>query len=126
MDLFREDQTAINKLVSGFSFDDAQTKAAIEEVYRVYNYVVCPHTAIAYLALDVWQKQHPQQENTGVFLATAHPCKFPDVFSDEIAAEIEIPEQVLELEGKPRKAGSLGVDYASFKAYLLAEEKTSI
>ena len=126
MDLFQEDQTEITKLVSGFSFDDAQTAAAIEEVYRNYNYVVCPHTAIAFRALDEWQKQHPQQENTGVFLATAHPCKFPDVFSDEIAAEIEIPEQVLELEGKPRKANSLGIDYASFKAYLLAEDRTSV
>jgi len=126
IDLFQEDQTAINKLVSGYSFDDVQTADAIQEVYRLYNYVVCPHTAIAYLALDVWQKQHLQQENTGVFLATAHPCKFPDVFSDEIVAEIEIPEQVLELEGKPKHADSLGVDYTSFKAYLLAEEKTSI
>lgn len=126
MDMFREDQTAITKLVSGYSFDDDQTAAAIQQVYHLYQYVVCPHTAIAFLALETWQKQHPQEENTGVFLATAHPCKFPDVFTDEIAAEIEIPEQVLELEGKPKKADALGTDYASFKAYLLAEENTSI
>ncbi|RYE01276.1 MAG: threonine synthase, partial [Sphingobacteriaceae bacterium] len=79
-DLFAEDQSEISKLVSGYSFNDAQTEDAIRQVHSMYNYVVCPHTAIAYLALEIWQKQHPQQENTGVFLATAHPCKFPDVF----------------------------------------------
>jgi len=126
MDMFSEDQTEIGKLVSGYSFSDAQTEDAIRQVHSMYNYVVCPHTAIAYLALDVWQKQHPQEENTGVFLATAHPCKFPDVFNDEIAAEIEIPEQVMELMDKPKKADSLGTDYASFKAYLLAEAGTSV
>ncbi|RYE06811.1 MAG: threonine synthase [Sphingobacteriaceae bacterium] len=126
MDLFQEDQTAIAQLVSGYSFNDAQTEDAIRQVHSMYNYVVCPHTAIAYLALEIWQKQHPQESNTGVFLATAHPCKFPDVFNDEIAAEIEIPDQVLELMDKPKKADTLGTDYASFKAYLLAEEGTSI
>ncbi|MGI4805564.1 MAG: threonine synthase [Janthinobacterium lividum] len=126
VDMFAEDQTEISKLVSGYSFNDAQTQDAIRQVHSMYNYVVCPHTAIAYLALEIWQKQHPQEENTGVFLATAHPCKFPDVFSDEIAADIEIPEQVLELENRPKKADALGTDYVSFKAYLLAEQGTSI
>ncbi|MGI4729467.1 MAG: threonine synthase [Janthinobacterium lividum] len=126
VDMFTEDQTEISKLVSGYSFNDAQTQDAIRQVHSMYNYVVCPHTAIAYLALEIWQKQHPQEENTGVFLATAHPCKFPDVFSDEIAADIEIPEQVLELENRPKKADALGTDYVSFKAYLLAEQGTSI
>jgi len=126
MDMFSEDQAEIIKLVSGYSFNDTQTEDAIRQVHSMYNYVVCPHTAIAYLALEIWQKQHPQESNTGVFLATAHPCKFPDVFNDEIAAEIEIPDQVLELMDKPKKADKLGVDYASFKAYLLAEEGTSI
>ncbi len=126
MNLFQEDQAEISKLVSGYSFNDAQTEDAIRQVFYMHNYVVCPHTAIAYLALEVWQKQHPQENNTGVFLATAHPCKFPDVFTDEITAEIEIPEQVLELMDKPKKADKLGMGYASFKAYLLAEQGTSI
>lgn len=126
MDMFQEDQSEISKLVSGYSFNDVQTADAIRQVHSMYNYVVCPHTAIAYLALVIWQKQHPQEENTGVFLATAHPCKFPDVFSDAIAADIEIPEQVLELENRSKKSDALGTDYASFKAYLLAEEGSSI
>lgn len=126
MDLFQEDQAEISKLVSGYSFNDTQTADAIRQVFHLHNYVVCPHTAIAFRALDEWQKQHPQQENVGVFLATAHPCKFPDVFTDEIAAEIEIPEQVLELMDKSKKSDLLGIDYASFKAYLLVEEGTSI
>jgi threonine synthase len=62
---------------------------------------------------------HTQDNSTAVFLATAHPCKFPDVFPDEIAQEIEIPVQVSDLQDKIQIRISLENDFESFKRYLL-------
>jgi threonine synthase len=109
----------LKQLVSGCSYTDEQTKQAIEAVYKQYDYVVCPHTAIAWQALKDYQKANPSDKAAGVFLATAHPCKFPEVFSDEISAKIVVPEQVKELQGKPSLSVSLGTDFAGFKKYLL-------
>jgi threonine synthase len=62
---------------------------------------------------------HNSDEIAGVFLATAHPCKFPDIFPADIASKIAVPEQVKGLEGRERVFTSLGNEFEGFKAYLL-------
>jgi threonine synthase len=116
-DLFKEDAEALNQLVESHSYTDEQTHQAIKDVYSSYNYVVCPHTAIAWRALTDWQQSNPSI--TGVFLSTAHPCKFPDVFSEPMASSVEVPEQVRTLASREKQAVALGRDFASFKNYLL-------
>ncbi len=81
--------------------------------------MACPHTAIAWKALKEYQQEKSGFDAVGVFLSTAHPCKFPDVFTPEIAGSIVIPEQVKALEKKDHQAVSLGTDFAGFKGYLL-------
>ncbi len=118
-DMFKDAPDELVKLITGFSFDDEETLSAIEKIHTAYNYVVCPHTAIAWQALKDWQQDEPTGRTAGVFLSTAHPCKFPDVLPQHIAAEIVIPEQVKDLESKKRAVSSLGKDFAGFKKYLL-------
>ncbi len=114
-----QDPDKLKQLVTGCSYTDEQTKQAIEAIYEQYNYVACPHTAIAWQALKDYQKTNAGDKAAGIFLSTAHPCKFPEVFSDEIAAKIVVPEQVKELQGKPSRSVALGTDFAGFKKYLL-------
>jgi threonine synthase len=121
-DMFKADVGELKKLITGFSFDDTATLVAINKVDADYNYVVCPHTAIAWQALKDWQKFHPESEATGVFLATAHPCKFPDVFPDNIGEKIDIPEQVQALEDKPKQSVILGKGFGEFKDWLLKND----
>ena len=118
-DLFKEDMNQLKNLVTGYSFDDAETLKAIHAVYDHYNYVVCPHSAIAWQALKDYQQDVHVDDAAGIFLSTAHPCKFPDVFPAEIASHIEIPEQVRSLHTKTKHAVALGKDFEGFKAYLL-------
>ena len=120
-DMFKDDMSQLNKLITGFTFDDAATLAAIKQVDAEYNYIVCPHTAIAWQALKDYQKQHTDSEVTGIFLSTAHPCKFTDVFPDNIAEKIIVPESVKELEGKIKKSVILGKGFEEFKGWLLGK-----
>lgn len=117
-DLFKEDMGELKKLVTGYRYDDEQTLKAIEWIYDAYQYVVCPHTAIAWQALKDWQQDH-NTGTTGIFLSTAHPCKFPDVFPERIADKVIVPQQVKALAVKPKIAAKLGKDFGGFKEYLL-------
>lgn len=119
MDIFDNNSGNVKRVVSAYSFNDDETLNAIEQVYAESKYIMCPHTAIAWMALKQWLKDHPGEKAKGVFLSTAHPCKFPDIFPAVIASEIDIPVQVRELEGRDKLAVSLGKGFADFKDYLL-------
>lgn len=119
MDMFGGDRSLLKNLLSAYSFSDEETLEAIKFVHKEHGYIMCPHTAIAWLALKSWMNEHPSDDVAGVFLSTAHPCKFPDIFPAEIAAEIDIPVQVKDLEGKERLSVSLDRDFEGFKNYLL-------
>lgn len=118
-DMFKASPQELSKLITGFSYSDEEDSEAIEKLYDHYHYVSCPHTAIAWQALKDWQQDRPTGRAAGVFLSTAHPCKFPDVLPKHIAAEIVIPEQVKKLEDKEKNAVALGKDFESFKNFLL-------
>lgn len=119
MDMFGGDRSLLKNLLSAYSFSDEETLEAIKQVHSEHGYIMCPHTAIAWLALKNWMNEHPAWDVAGVFLSTAHPCKFPDIFSKEIAAKIKVPVQVQELEGRERLAVSLDRDFEGFRNYLL-------
>ena len=58
-DLFKDDTDELKNLITGYSYNDEETLEAIKQVYDSYNYVVCPHTAIAWQALKDWQAGKP-------------------------------------------------------------------
>ena len=119
MDLFNNNVDALKKVVTSYRFNDEETLEGIKEIDAKFNYVACPHTAIAYLAIEKFRKENPAIESAAVFLSTAHACKFPDIFPQDIAAKIEIPEQVTALESKLQHADKLKADFEIFKSYLL-------
>ncbi len=118
-DMFKEDMSQLNKLIIGYSFNDDETLAAINAIYEHYKYVACPHTAIAWQALKDYQQDVPVDDTAGIFLSTAHPCKFPDVFPRHIANAIDTPAQVQDLQAKAKQSVALGKDFEGFKDYLL-------
>ncbi|WP_231458994.1 MULTISPECIES: threonine synthase [unclassified Pedobacter] len=119
MDLFDNDVEALKNIITSYRFNDEETLAGIKEIDAKFDYVACPHTAIAYLAIKKFRKENPEDKSAAVFLSTAHACKFPDIFPVDIAAKIEIPKQVKALQSKAHHADKLGADFEGFKSYLL-------
>ena len=117
-EMFKENASELNKLVKGVSYTDEQTIEAIKKVHAGYQYVVCPHTAIAWQALKDYKAANPQDNSTGVFLATAHACKFPDVFPAEVAGSVVVPQSVKEMQNKLPVINVLGNDFEQFKWFL--------
>lgn len=119
MDLFGQDREAINERVKAYRFTDEETLAAIKEIFERFAYVACPHTAIAWLAIQAYANENPTDNSAKVFLSTAHACKFPEVFPVEIQEKIELPAQVKSLKDNPERYDELGTDFEGFKNYLL-------
>ncbi|SEL58673.1 threonine synthase [Parapedobacter koreensis] len=119
MDLFGHDNQMLKQVVTSYAFTDTDTRLAIQAIFDRYHYVACPHTAIAWLAAEAYCQQFPG-EYAAIFLSTAHPCKFPEVFPQEIAARIVVPRQVQLLEGRHKEVVELDVDFKAFKSYLLS------
>jgi threonine synthase len=117
MDLFQNDAEAVKKLVTSYRFTDEETLQAMSEIFEKYNYIACPHTAIAYSALKKYGTDK-EYGRVGVFLSTAHACKFPDVFPVELKEKIDNPEQVAALYLKEKKATKMAVSYPDFKEFL--------
>ncbi|NQX40402.1 threonine synthase [Pedobacter steynii] len=118
MDLFNQDKAALQEVLKSYSYTDEETLKGIHSIYEQFGYIACPHTAIAWLALEDYKKENPQENATGVFLSTAHACKFPDVFSEEMSSKIQIPVHVQELSAKLKHAEKMDTVYDSFKSYL--------
>lgn len=118
MDLFNNDKAALQQVLQSYVYTDEQTLVGMNRLYEDLNYIACPHTAIAWLALQDYRKSHPHEDFEGVFLSTAHACKFPDVFPEAIKAKIEIPEQVRNLAAKQKHATKMDAAFDSFKKYL--------
>lgn len=117
MELFDGDREALSNMVKAKAYSDEQTLKAISEIYRRYKYVACPHTAIAWLAMDEAGKEG--NADAFVCLSTAHPCKFPTVFPKEICDMIVSPADVADMFSKEKSATEMDADFSVFKAYLL-------
>ncbi|MEM9392130.1 MAG: threonine synthase, partial [Bacteroidota bacterium] len=101
--------------ISGYSFNDDDTKGVMKEVHKKYGYVLDPHGAIGYSGL---KKQLERSGGTGVFLETAHPAKFIDTVT-EVIGKIEIPERLSAYLKKEKKSHLVKNEFNELKSYLI-------
>ncbi|NJC27541.1 threonine synthase [Neolewinella antarctica] len=107
----------MSKVVSGYAYGDAVTEDAVREVKAKFDYVIDPHGAVGYLALNDWQRQHPGTR--GVILETAHPSKFKPDVERILGQSIEVPERLAELEFREKVSTEMGVDFQPVRKWLL-------
>ncbi len=105
----------MKEYVKGYYFTDEQTRDAVRAIYEKFNYLACPHTAVAYLGLENYRRENGN-DFAGVFLSTAHFGKFLPEMEAILGFTPEIPER-LTLKGE-KQATAVNTSYATFKAYL--------
>jgi len=105
--------------ISGMSFTDEQTRAAVREVKSSHGYEIDPHGAVGWLAAREYRNSNPGSET--ITLETAHPAKFPDVMDAELGkGVVEIPERLAILAGEEKVATRLSTDWDAFRGWLAA------
>ncbi len=116
LEIFGNEFVNLQKVLSSFSINDTDTKAAIKEVYEQHQYLLDPHGAVGYLALQQYLELNPGQQ--GIILETAHPVKFFDVVEPVIHAAIPLPATVEQQMKLGKKAVKIEADIGLLKDFL--------
>jgi threonine synthase len=104
--------------ISGIAVTDEETVDAIRSVYDTFGYIMDPHTAVGYRALEKYRNEHAGSACPGIVLSTAHPVKFDEAIMTAIGKEVPIPEEMLEIMEKPKSATLIGNGYEELARFL--------
>lgn len=106
------DVKALQAEVRGFSAMDDQIADAIAEIYKKYNYLSDPHSAVGYLATKAYGE-------SGFYLSTAHAAKFGEVVEPAAGAAPQLPLSLAEAVKRERRATKMEADEAALAEFLL-------
>jgi threonine synthase len=117
LNIFKNELGDLKKVLSSYSISDEQTKNTIKKVYEEAGYLLDPHGAVAFFALEKYLADHTNDH--GIFLETAHPVKFPDCVEGVVNKTVDIPDSIKDIMQLEKTSTSMGVDYDFLKAFLL-------
>jgi len=117
LEMFRQNIPELKNLVSSYAITDDDTKAAIKNVLENERYLLDPHGAVAWIALNNYLNDHTNDK--GMFLETAHPVKFYDVVEPVTKQPVPIPESVMDQLNKEKKSTVIDTDSNSLREFLL-------
>ncbi len=121
VDLYSNSIEEIRNDIYSATFNDDQTREAIKYFYEECDYVIDPHGAVGYLALEKFLKENSNTEFNSVVLETAHPAKFKDVVEEELFIDVEIPDRLTACLQKEKKSIELSSEYSILKEYLFSK-----
>ena len=117
IELFQNKFPELKSHLSAATISDKETIATIQSVYQKYDYTLDPHGAVAWLALERYLQNQPEQK--GFILETAHPVKFPEAVIEGTGKGIETPQSLNTIMHREKEAISIKPVYEDFKDYLL-------
>lgn len=112
LELYKNSHSALADDIRGFWYTDDQTRAALAEIQVLYGYQADPHGAIAYSGLRDFGTGPGQ---TGIFVETAHPAKFPYEVEKSTGKKVEIPEALRKLMDLKKNSIKIPGDYPAFQ-----------
>jgi len=117
LEIFNNELGDLKNILTSYSISDEETISTIKQVYDQQDYLLDPHGAVAYCALQKYLEQHPNDK--GIFLETAHPVKFPACVEQALNKTIDIPESIAHIMHLEKRATVMAPDYNFLKDYLL-------
>lgn len=92
---------------------DEQSAESVRDL-KAQGYLCEPHGAIAYRLLE----EQLQENETGLFLCTAHPAKFKEVVDDILGSDIDLPGPLAKHAAMELLSEDLDNDFEALKAVL--------
>lgn len=116
LEIFHHEFPELKRSLSSSSISDQETVQTIRRVFDQTEYVLDPHGAVGYLALERYLANNPGQK--GFFLETAHPVKFPGSVEESIGQKINVPPSVESIMTKEKQSLLIKANYVSLKEVL--------
>ena len=117
LQIFNQQFAALQNKFSSVSITDEQTRATLKLVYQQHQYLLDPHGAVGYLALQQYLDTHTNCK--GILLETAHPVKFYDVVEPIIGKAVAIPAAIQAQLALQKNSTLLPANATDLKTYLL-------
>ena len=114
-DLYGQSHERISALISGATYKDEQIAEAMQQCYKQTGYILDPHGACGYRALQ----EGLQPGEVGVFCETAHPAKFKEKVDAILGIDIDIPARLKAFMEGEKQSVEMSKEFADFKAYLM-------
>lgn len=108
LELFDNQFLELKKKLSSNSISDEETRMTIKNVFLKSGYLLDPHGAVGYAALDEYLKTSKAK---GILLETAHPVKFYDVVEPVINGKIPVPHSIHSLLDKNKRSIKIRNNY---------------
>ena len=116
-DLYGKSHERITSLISGATYSDEQIRQTMKACYDETGYILDPHGACGYQALEDGLKEG----EIGVFCETAHPAKFKEKVDEILSIDVEIPDRLAAFMKGTKQSVPMTKDFADFKRYLLKQ-----
>ncbi len=116
-DLYGKSHERITSLISGATYSDDQIRQTMKACYDETGYILDPHGACGYQALEDGLKEG----EIGVFCETAHPAKFKEKVDEILSIDVEIPDRLAAFMKGTKQSVPMTKDFADFKQYLLKQ-----
>ena len=111
-ELFEQDQTAMSQLIKSIGISDQQTVETIRDVHAAHDYLLDPHAAVGWRAME---ELDPQDKYHHIILGTAHPRKFEAAVHQALPeVELTFPRQTRE-----KQKSQLPNNYDQFKEFVI-------
>ena len=118
LEIFGHEFPQIKERMAAVSISDAKTNEVMKRVYEETGYVLDPHGAVGYKALEEQLSVHPAAR--GILLETAHPVKFDSVH-EILGTYGNIPAEVSALLQKKKDSIQIPPDYETVKEFILSK-----
>ena len=112
-----ETHRSITGLISGATYSDEKIKETMRKCYAETGYILDPHGACGYRALE----EQLRQGEVGIFCETAHPAKFKEKVDDILGIDVPIPERLQAFMKGKKQSVAMSKDFADFKQFLMNE-----
>jgi len=123
IDMYTKDNSSywenMKKDIMGYKVSDEETLDTVKKVYEKTGYILDPHSAVGYKAIQKFKKDNESNNFNFIFLGTAHPAKFMDILEDKLGIKVDIPSQLQEALLKEKKSIKIKNIYSDLKDFLL-------
>jgi threonine synthase len=110
----------ISQMLYGVRCTDEETKELMRRLWKTYGYLADPHSAVGYGGLERFLHE-TGGDWKGLFLATAHPAKFPETVKEATGMEVPLPALLRTCMEKPRLSVPLPADFSALKEFLISK-----
>ena len=104
----------LRDLLTSFAIDDEQTRQAVKALDAI-GYLADPHSALAWKALT----DSLEENETGVFLCTAHPAKFRETIEETLERPVELPAELERVAEKEILSTDMPADFGLLRTFLM-------